>query len=108
VAHGEGGGPGLRGEYFEGRSFDEPEAVRVDPAIDFEWPPLPRPIARQGAGGAVAIALDLPPGRYRAEWIDPKTGAVAKAEDLRHEGGRKSLAAPAFEEDVALSLRTRP
>jgi hypothetical protein len=104
----DGSGPGLRAEYFEGRTFDEPEAVRVDPAIDFEWPPLPRPIPRQGAGDAVAIALDLPPGRYRAEWIDPRTGAVAKAEDLRHEGGRKSLAAPAFDEDVALSLRTRP
>jgi hypothetical protein len=104
----DGSGPGLRAEYFEGRTFDEPEAVRVDPAIDFEWPPLPRPIARKGAGGAVEIALDLPPGRYRAEWIDPKTGATAKAEDLQHSGGRKSLVAPDFGEDVALSVRARP
>jgi hypothetical protein len=104
----EGSGPGLRAEYFEGRVFDEPEAARVDPAIDFEWPPLPRPVARPGPGGAVEIALDLPAGLYRVEWIEPATGGVAKAEDLRHAGGRKSLAAPAFGEDLALSVSVRP
>ena len=41
------GSVGLRGEYFEGRSFDEPEAVRVDARLDFEWPPSPRPIPRR-------------------------------------------------------------
>ena len=103
----DGSGPGLRGEYFEGRSFDEPEAVRVDPAIDFEWPPLPRPIARPAPRGLVEVALELPAGRYRAEWTDPKTGAVTKSEDLLHAGGRKSLATPAFAEDMALSLKAR-
>ena len=87
----DGSGPGLRAEYFEGRTFDEPAAVRNDPTIDFEWPPAPRPIARKAAGGTVEIALDLPAGRYRAEWIDPKTGRSLKGEDLDHAGGRKSL-----------------
>jgi hypothetical protein len=103
----DGSGPGLRGEYFEGRSFDEPEAVRVDAAIDFEWPPLPRPIARPAPRQPVEVALELPAGLYRAEWIDPKTGAVTKREDLEHAGGRKSLAPPSFDEDVALSVRAR-
>jgi hypothetical protein len=101
-------GPGLRAEYFEGREFDEPEAVRVDAVIDFEWPPLPRPVAREAAGGAIEVTLDLPAGRYRAEWLDPKTGASSKAGDLEHAGGRKPLTSPAFDEDVALAIRARP
>ena len=91
--------PGLRAEYFEGRTFDAPGAVRVDPAVDFEWPPAPRPIARTAARGAVAVALDLPAGRYRAEWVDPKTGRALRGESLEHAGGRKSLTSPAFDED---------
>jgi len=103
----DGSGPGLRAEYFEGRTFDAPGAVRIDPTVDFEWPPAPRPIARKGAGGTVAIGLDLPAGRYRAEWVDPKTGEVLKGEDLEHGGGRKSLTSPAFDEDLALAVRSR-
>jgi hypothetical protein len=104
----DGSGAGLRAEYFEGRAFDEPEAVRVDAVIDFEWPPLPRPIAREAAGGAIEVTLDLPPGRYRAEWLDPKTGSLGRAGDLEHSGGRKSLVSPVFDEDVALAIRVRP
>jgi hypothetical protein len=59
------------------------------------------------AGGAVAIGLDLPAGRYRAGWIDPKTGEVLEGEDLEHAGGRKSLTSPAFDEDLALAVRAR-
>jgi hypothetical protein len=103
----DGSARGLRAEYFEGRAFDEPEAVRVDPGIDFAWPPAPRPIARQSAGGEIQISLDLPAGRYRVEWVDPKTGRVANGEALEHPGGRKSLTAPAFDEGVALAVRAR-
>jgi hypothetical protein len=103
----DGTGPGLRAEYFEGRTFDAPRAVRIDPAIDFEWPPAPRPIGRKVAGGTVEIGLDLPAGRYRAEWIDPVTGAITKAEDLRHAGGRRALVSPALDEDLALAVRAR-
>ena len=98
-------GPGLRAEYFEGRVFDEPENVRIDPSIDFEWPPAPRPIVVPAVGGSIEIGLDLPSGRYRAEWIDPKTGTVARAEDVDHPGGQRRLASPEFEEDVALTVR---
>jgi hypothetical protein len=101
----DGGGKGLRAEYFEGRAFDEPEMVRVDQGLDFAWPPVPRPIARKAAGGDIEIALDLPAGRYRVEWVDPKTGRVAKDEALEHSGGRKLLTAPALDEDLALAVR---
>ena len=101
----DGSGPGLRAEYFGGRTFDAPEAVRTDPTIDFEWPPAPRPIPHEAASGTVEIGLDLPAGRYRVEWVDPKTGTVVREEPLEHAGGRKSLTAPAFDEDLALAVR---
>jgi hypothetical protein len=64
--------------------------------------------ARRATGAEVEITLDLPAGRYRTEWIDPKTGAVAKAEDLDHAGGRRRLVSPAFTEDAALAVRLHP
>lgn len=103
----DGSGRGLRAEYFEGRAFDEPEAVRVDPGIDFAWPPAPRPIARVAAGGEVQVSLDLPAGRYAVEWLSPKTGAFTSGEPFDHPGGRKSLMIQAFDEDVALAVRAR-
>ncbi len=34
----DGGAPaGLRGEYFQGTSFDVPKLTRLDPTIDFDW-----------------------------------------------------------------------
>jgi hypothetical protein len=103
----DGGGPGLRAEYFEGRALDAPRAVRIDPVIDFEWPPAPRPIPRKAASAASEIGLDLPAGRYRAEWVDPKTGKIVSDETLEHSGGRKSLTVPAFDDDLALAVRVR-
>ena len=69
----DGSGPGLRAEYFEGRTFDEPEAVRMEGTIDFEWPPLPRPIARPAPRGARR-------GRPRAA-RRPLPGRVDRPED---------------------------
>jgi hypothetical protein len=103
----DGGGPGLRAEYFEGRSFDAPGVVRADPTIDFAWPPASRPIPRRAGSVPAAIGLDLPAGLYRVEWIDPKTGKVVSDETLEHPGGRKSLSLPAFDDDLALAVRAR-
>ena len=57
-------------------------------------------------GGVQAeLALDLPRGSYRAEWVNTKTGAVDKAEDFDHGGGTRELASPAYDEDVALRVQ---
>jgi hypothetical protein len=98
---------GLRGEYFEGRSFEDPEAVRVDARLDFEWPPSLRPISRRVVPRAVEVSLDLPAGRYAVEWLDPRTGALTPGEPFDHPGGRKSLTNGAFDEDLALAVRAR-
>ncbi len=51
------------------------------------------------------LALNLPAGAYRAEWIDTKTGNVAAAEVFEHAGGGKSLRSPVFANDIALRVR---
>ncbi len=57
-----------------------------------------------GSGGD--LKLDLPAGKYRARWVDTKSGADAKVEMLDHAGGERSLTAPAYTDDIALDLRT--
>ena len=56
-------------------------------------------------GGTRAdLVIDLPAGRYKAEWVDTKTGHVAKRESLRHDGGSRKLSSPAYREDIALRV----
>ncbi len=57
-------------------------------------------------GGTQAMLdLELPAGKYRAEWINTKTGAVDKNEDFEHGGGTKKLSSPPYHEDIALRVR---
>jgi hypothetical protein len=54
--------------------------------------------------GRTVLRLDLPGGDWREEWIDTKTGALAKAIAFSHAGGRREVASPAYERDIALRL----
>ena len=54
--------------------------------------------------GLKDLTLDLPAGRYRAEWINTRSGATDKAEALRHAGGERRLQLPPYRQDVALRL----
>lgn len=103
----DGRGSGLRGEYFRGRGFDEPPAlVRTDATVDFEWPAGTGPIPEAAPlAGPMDVAVELPAGRYRAEWLDPGTGAVLETAAFEHAGGRRTLVSPALGEDLALSVR---
>lgn len=51
--------------------------------------------------GEVTLSIDPAPGRYRAEWLDPKTGTTLTAVDV---SGPANLGAPAFADDIALVL----
>jgi hypothetical protein len=51
-----------------------------------------------------ALRLRLAPGRYRAEWIDTKTGAVSKAEEITA-AGETTLQPPPYTDDIALRIR---
>jgi hypothetical protein len=54
--------------------------------------------------GDTTLTLDLPVGRYRAEWVDVLTGAVVESSALDRQGGPASLHSPAYDTDIALRL----
>ena len=53
------------------------------------------------------LALALPSGQYRAEWIDTKTGETARTDALDHAAGDAKLHSPPFENDIALRITAR-
>jgi hypothetical protein len=55
-------------------------------------------------GGKGELLLNLPQGRYRAEWLDTKTGEIARKESFEKGSGEKKLAAPDYSEDIALRI----
>ena len=58
------------------------------------------------AGGTrVRLGVALPPGRYTAEWLHPRTGQREAAGCWEHGGGERAVQSPAYEEDIALSIR---
>lgn len=57
----------------------------------------------RGGGASTVLRLILPRGTWAAEWIDTKTGTVARTVTVDG-GGATSLSAPAYEMDVALRL----
>jgi len=101
-----GAGRGLRGEYFRGRDLKEAWRSRDDASIDFAWgtePPFPAP----PGGGETRLEIDLPAGEYAADWVDTKTGAIARSETFEHGGGPRRLEAPPHEEDIALRVKAK-
>ena len=57
----------------------------------------------RGAAPA-GVCLALPPGGYKAEWVNIWTGAVEKADSFDHAGGPKELAVPPYKDGIALRL----
>jgi hypothetical protein len=58
--------------------------------------------------GELVLELELPAGNFLADWWDTKQGSITRRERLTHPGGTRHLAAPAFEQDIALAvLRTQ-
>lgn len=55
--------------------------------------------------GLKELVLDLPAGRYQAEWVNTKTGAVDKSEPFTHAGGPRPLALPPYSEDIVLRVK---
>jgi hypothetical protein len=53
------------------------------------------------------ITIQLPAGKYRAEWVNTRSGAIDEAEDFDHSGGERTLVSPEFSEDVALRMKRK-
>jgi len=55
-------------------------------------------------GSEVQLQIELPKGKYTAEWINTKTGKTDKQESLDHSGGNRTLQSPNYEDDIALRI----
>jgi hypothetical protein len=56
-------------------------------------------------GGSEAdLSVELPEGKYRAEWVNTKTGEIDKQETFDHAGGNRTLESPKHEDDIALRI----
>jgi hypothetical protein len=114
-----GGGPELRKhlqilkEFLQGFAF-----IRMKPDDTVVKGKLPKGITARvlcQAGRAYAVyvngndlaelALELPAGEYKVEWVSTQTGQIEKAESFRHDGGSHTLAAPKYVDDLALRVR---
>jgi hypothetical protein len=51
------------------------------------------------------LTLDLPSGTYRADWVNPSTGAILDTSTFAHAGGKRSISTPKHAIDVALRLK---
>jgi hypothetical protein len=116
-----GGGPSLRRSLGALKRFMESfDLVRLHPDAGVVKGGVPegatvRTLSEPGrqyalyvkGGSHAALRLDLPAATYRAEWVDTKTGDVAKHEELRHAGGEAVLDSPAYVEDIALRIKRR-
>jgi hypothetical protein len=51
------------------------------------------------------LTVDLPQGRYRADWLDTKTGRALAPTSFTHAGGPRKLPSPTFANDIALRIR---
>jgi hypothetical protein len=51
-----------------------------------------------------ALAIELPSGNFRAEWVNVLDGTEAGSEKFEHSGGEKAIAAPTYQGDVALRI----
>jgi hypothetical protein len=56
----------------------------------------------------VELLLELPAERYRAQWVDTRSGRAAKEEVFSHPGGHHTLVSPAYTEDIALRVTRQP
>jgi hypothetical protein len=99
-------GSGLKAEYFSDTTLTQIRLTRSDPEINFNWGTgfsMPGSQKTVSAG----LQLELPAGKYRAEWVDPLSGRVTRTEKFQHTGGVRVLAAPDFSADIALRIKRR-
>ncbi|MHC4432772.1 MAG: putative collagen-binding domain-containing protein, partial [Planctomycetota bacterium] len=55
-------------------------------------------------GKQVDLVMTLPKGKYKAQWLNTKTGRIDKRQTFEHSGGRRLLRSPTYEDDIALRI----
>jgi hypothetical protein len=95
---------GLTGEYFRGRDLTRQWRTRVDANIDFTWGTR-SPFDVPAGQSEDALVLDVPQGKYSAQWVDPLSGEIKQRTDVQHPGGDMNLPVPAYGDDIALRIQ---
>jgi len=106
-----GGGPGLDGEYFGTAELKNRLFARADLVVNFDWSqasPFARAASSPGERRVVDLEVELPAGAYAVEWLDPVTGKITGAQQVRSAGGAVMLKTPAYDQDLALAIRRQP
>lgn len=52
------------------------------------------------------LLIDLPEGKYRGRWYDPKTGEFSPRQPVTARGGNTAVTVPPFEQDTVLLLQS--
>jgi dienelactone hydrolase len=60
------------------------------------------------SGKQAELVMELPAAKYKAEWINPKTGHEEKIETFSHSGGDRTVSSPEYSEDIALRVTRQP
>jgi hypothetical protein len=55
-------------------------------------------------GNQINLALTIPAGTYKTEWMNTLTGKIEKQETLQHKGGKQIITSPDYKEDIALRI----
>ena len=55
-------------------------------------------------GSEVQLQVELPKGKYRADWVNTKTGKIDKKETFDHPGGNRTLKSQNYKNDIALRI----
>jgi hypothetical protein len=119
-----GGGPSFRSQLAVLKDFlarfdfirmapDTKSLKRVEPA---NLLPNVRVLSEPGKSYAVyvrggehaVLTFELPAASYVAEWIDTRSCMVIATKQFDHAGGTTTLDSPAYREDIALRIVTKP
>jgi hypothetical protein len=102
------------------RFMNRLDVVRMEPSADWVAGGVPKKATVHGlaepgrqyalflrGGRRADLVLDLPKGTYTAEWVDSRTGEVAKRERFDHSGGKRTVASPDYNGEIALRILAR-
>lgn len=78
----------------------------VEPGQAYAIYVRPKPKSKPSARpGEIAVRIELPAGKFRAEWFSPASGELLAKEAIDHRGGECRLIVPTGGDDWALRIR---
>jgi hypothetical protein len=104
----DGSSNGLKGEYYYDLNFNQLAMTRYDNEVNFNWSGTsPFQINDDPSEIRPVLILDLPAGRYTAQWLDTATAKNIRSENFKHKGGSKTMPLPSYSEGIALGIKRK-